>query len=54
MINAFSPEPLKAVEQMDEFYCSDTMEFRMSNKYSFPMEDIFDICQDEGEYNAFL
>lgn len=53
MINAFSPEPLK-VEQMDEFYCSDTMEFRMSDKYSSPMEDIFDICQDEGEHNAFL
>ena len=53
MINAFSPEPLK-IEQMDKFYCNDTMEFRMSDKYSSPMEDIFDICQEAGEDNAFL
>ncbi|MCM1135749.1 MAG: hypothetical protein NC400_09270 [Clostridium sp.] len=39
---------------MDRFYCSDTMEYRMSDKYSSPMEDIFDICQEEGAYNAFL
>ena len=26
----------------------------MSDKYSSPIEDIFDICQEEGEYNAFL
>lgn len=53
IINAFSPEPLK-IEQMNEFYCKDTMEYRMSDKYSSPIEDIFDICQEEGEYNAFL
>lgn len=53
VINAFSPEPLK-IEQMDEFYCKDTMEYRMSDKYSSPMEDIFDICQETGEANAFL
>ena len=40
MINAFSPEPLK-IEQMEQFYCSNTMEYRMSDKYSSPMEDIF-------------
>lgn len=33
IINAFSPEPLKD-DQMEQFYCSDTMEFRMSDKYS--------------------
>lgn len=53
MINAFSPEPLK-MEQMNEFYCDNTMEYRMSDKYSSPMEDIFDICQESGEDNAFL
>lgn len=53
MINAFTPEPLK-IEQMDDFYCSDTMEFRMSDKYNSPMEDILDVCQNEKEYNAFL
>ncbi len=31
IINAFSPEPLKA-DQMEEFYCGDTMEFRMGDK----------------------
>jgi len=53
MINAFSPEPLKG-EQMEEFYCSDTMEYRMSDKYNSPIEDMFDICQEEGTQKAFL
>lgn len=53
IINAFSPEPLKG-QQMDDFYCSDTMEYRMSDKYSSPIDDIFDICRDEGAHNAFL
>lgn len=53
IINAFSPEPLKG-EQMQRFYYSDTMEYRMSDKYSSPMEDIFDICRQPGEQNAIL
>lgn len=52
MLNAFSPEPLKG-EQMEEFYCRDTMEYRMSDKYDSPMEDILEGCQEEG-HNAFL
>lgn len=52
IINAFSPEPLKN-DQMERFYCDDTMEFRMSDKYSSPMDDIFDICC-AGETEAFL
>ena len=53
IINAFSPDPLK-IDQMDRFYCSDTMEYRMSDKYNSPMEDIFDICQEDRVNNAFL
>ena len=53
IINAFSPEPLKG-EQMQRFYYSNTMEYRMSDKYSSPMEDIFDICRQPGEQNAIL
>lgn len=53
VINAFSPEPLKP-EQMNEFYCADTMEYRMNDKYVSPIEDIFDVCQESGNYNAFL
>ncbi|MEH2944156.1 hypothetical protein VSQ32_15125 [Lachnospiraceae bacterium KK002] len=53
IINAFSPEPLRA-EQMEQFYCSDTMEYRMSDKYSSPMEDIFDSCLEGTGGNAFL
>lgn len=53
IINAFSPEPLQS-NQMKEFYCEETMEFRMSDKYSSPMEDIFDICQEPGGRKAFL
>lgn len=53
VLNVFSPEPLK-IEQMEEFYCSDTMEYRMSDKYCSPMEDIFDICQEAAGHHAFL
>ena len=53
MINAFSPDPLK-IDQMKDFYCKDTMEYRMSDKYSSPMEDIFDSCQNPGELSSFL
>ena len=53
IINAFSPEPLKA-DQMDEFYCGDTMELRMGDKYSSPMEDIFGLCQEAEKGKAFL
>ena len=53
IINAFSPDPLR-IDQMDRFYCSDTMEYRMSDKYNSPMEDIFDICQEDRVNNAFL
>ena len=50
---AFSPEILK-IEQLKEFYCSDTMEYRMDDKYSSPIEDIFDMCQDTAQGHAFL
>ncbi len=53
MINAFSPEPLQG-EEMEKFYCNDTMEYRMSDKYDSPIEDIFEMCQEEGTQNAFL
>lgn len=53
MINAFSPAPLQ-MEQMAEFYCEDTMEFRTSDKYNSPIEDIFDICRDSEECRACL
>lgn len=53
MINVFSPEPLKG-EQMAQFYCDNTMEYRMSDKYSSPMEDILDLCQEERAHSAFL
>lgn len=53
IINAFSPEPLK-IDQMPEFYCSNTMEYRMSDKFCSPMEDIFDICRESDGHHAFL
>ncbi|MCI9127939.1 MAG: hypothetical protein HFG28_12305 [Eubacterium sp.] len=53
MINAFSPAPLQK-EQMAKFYCKDTMEYRTSDKYSSPIEDIFDICQSPEEHSACL
>lgn len=53
MFNAFSPEPLKG-EQMETFYCGDTMEYRMGDKYDSPIEDIYEICQEGEGHNAFL
>lgn len=53
IINAFSPAPLK-ISQMKEFYCDGTMEYRMSDKYNSPIEDIFDICQKPEECAAIL
>ncbi|MEZ3505720.1 MAG: hypothetical protein K1W10_01945 [Lachnospiraceae bacterium] len=53
MINVFSPEPLKG-EQMAQFYCDNTMEYRMSDRYSSPMEDILDLCQEDRTHSAFL
>lgn len=53
MFNAFSPVPLQE-EQMEEFYCKDTMEYRTSDKYSSPIEDIFDVCRNPEEYRACL
>ncbi len=53
MINAFSPAPLQ-INQMAEFYCEDTMEYRTSDKYNSPIEDIIDLCRNEEEYSACL
>ncbi len=53
IINAFSPAPLKE-EQMAEFYCKDTMEYRTSDKYYSPIEDIYDICRNPEEHSACL
>jgi len=53
ILNAFSPAPLQK-EQMAEFYCEDTMEYRTSDKYYSPIEDIFDICRNPEEYSACL
>lgn len=48
MINAFSPAPLQ-IDQMEEFYCEDTMEYRTSDKYDSPIEDIYDVCRNLDE-----
>lgn len=53
IINAFSPEPLKE-SQMAQFYCDKTMEYRMSDKYSSPIQDICEACQMPMDRNAFL
>ena len=53
IINAFSPEPLK-IEQMTFFYCDNTMEYRTSDKYTSPIEDIFETCTENQDPHAFL
>ena len=54
IINAFSPEPLKGA-QMEEFYCSDTMECRMGDPVDSPIRNIIDeIYRKEESRRAFL
>lgn len=53
IINAFSAAPLQK-ENMEEFYCKGTMEYRTSDKYNSPIEDIYDICRSRSEHNACL
>ena len=53
IINAFSPAPLQ-MNQMEKFYCKGTMEYRTSDKYNSPIEDIYDSCRDSEESVAFL
>lgn len=53
ILNAFSLAPLKK-EDMEEFYCKNTMEYRTSDKYNSPIEDIFDLCRIEEESSACL
>lgn len=53
VLNAFNPSPLKD-DQMEKFYCDDTMEYRMSDKYDSPMEDIFDSCKNPEGCRAYL
>lgn len=53
ILNAFSPAPLRA-DQMEEFYCENTMEYRTSDKYDSPIEDIYDSCRSFDERGAYL
>ena len=53
MFNAFSQAPLRA-EQMKNFYCQNTMEYRTSDKYCSPIEDILEGCKDLERNSAFL
>ncbi len=53
ILNAFSPAPLRA-DQMEEFYCDNTMEYRTSDKYDSPIEDIYDSCRSFDERDAYL
>lgn len=53
VINAFSLEPVKH-NQMEEFYCDNTMEIRMNDKYSSPMDDIYDLCCRGGDEAVLL
>lgn len=53
MLNAFSPAPLQS-DQMKDFYCRGTMEYRTSDKYDSPIEDIFESCQNPEGNHAYL
>jgi len=51
--DAFKPSAL-AGEELDRFFCDETMEFRTGDKYRSPIEDIFKACKMPSEKNVFL
>ena len=53
--NAFSPKALAPYSQeLEKFYCDDTMQYRTGHKYDSPIQDIFEACQMPAESNVFL
>jgi len=53
--NAFSGKPLAPYSQeLADFYCDDTMQYRTGYKYDSPIQDIFEACQMPAESNIFL
>ena len=53
IMNAFKNSPLDGKE-LEDYYYNGTMEFRMGNKYSSPIQDILDACKIPSEQAAFL
>ena len=53
IINAFKASPLEG-DELNNFYCDGTMQFRTGDKYSSPILNIGDACKQPSERNAFL
>lgn len=52
IITAVKANPLDG-NDLDKFYC-ETMETRTGDKYSSPMQDIYEACKTPSDKNAFL
>lgn len=52
IITAFKAAPLDG-NDLDKFYC-ETMETRTGDKYSSPIQDIYEACKMPSDRNAFL
>ena len=53
--NAFNPRPLEGNEQLQQFYCENTMPVRTGDLYSSPIESILDDCREvKEEHKTFL
>ncbi len=52
-LKAFDPEPLKE-DELDEFYCDGTIEFRTGSKLVSPIDNIIEGCQIPRSRNSFL
>jgi len=53
VIDAFSPGPL-GQDELDEFFCDETMPVRTGRKNASPIRDIFEACKKPSEKNTFL
>jgi Cdc6-like AAA superfamily ATPase len=52
-LRAFNPEPLTENE-LPDFYCDGTIEFRTGDKSDSPIDDIIDACQTPLGKNSYL
>lgn len=51
--SAFAPWPLNG-ENLERFYYRETMEVRTGDPYYSPIEDIYEACQFQSNWNLFL
>jgi len=53
ILQVFELKPL-AIDELERFFCAETMEYRIGDKYGSPIHDILEACQTPSNSNSFL